>query len=225
MTEAPEIKLLQNHQVVVDRFINACEFDDRIVAAFLGGSYARGTADEHSDLDLYLVIADNAFDNFIANRDAFLHLFGEPVFIEDFDIPNFVFYIYADGTEGELWFGPASNFTHMHSGPYIVLVDKKNILTGVEFSGDKQGSAEQTEKLRQLIIGSGMTFPTLLLPCAAANSGGHTGNWRCCASIVLIRFYKELAYSLAQAHGLAYPDVLERVMVYRLENLGVTLRA
>jgi predicted nucleotidyltransferase len=125
MTEVPELKLLQNHQVVVDRFINACEFDDRIVAAFLGGSYARGTADEHFDLDLYLVIADNAFDNFISNRDAFLRLFGEPVFIENFDNPKTVCYIYADGTEGELWFGPTSSFTHTHSGPYIVLVDKK----------------------------------------------------------------------------------------------------
>jgi alkanesulfonate monooxygenase SsuD/methylene tetrahydromethanopterin reductase-like flavin-dependent oxidoreductase (luciferase family) len=41
-----------NHQVVMNRFIAACQTDARIVAAFLGGSYASGTADTYSDLDL-----------------------------------------------------------------------------------------------------------------------------------------------------------------------------
>ena len=36
----------------------ACQQDDRIVAAFLGGSYVTGTADDYSDLDLYLLTTD-----------------------------------------------------------------------------------------------------------------------------------------------------------------------
>jgi hypothetical protein len=34
-----------------------------------------------------------------------LRLLGEPVFLEDFNIPNIVFFIFPDGTEGELMTG------------------------------------------------------------------------------------------------------------------------
>jgi hypothetical protein len=33
-----EIHLPHNHQAVLDRFIAACQADERVVAAFLGGS-------------------------------------------------------------------------------------------------------------------------------------------------------------------------------------------
>lgn len=33
------------HQRLVDRFLAVCQADERVIAAFLGGSYARGTAD------------------------------------------------------------------------------------------------------------------------------------------------------------------------------------
>ena len=39
------------------------------------------------------------------------------------------------------------------------------------------------------------------------------------SSLVIVRFYKELAKPLAKQHGLSYPDVLEHVMIHRLENL------
>src|SRR5512146_2896723 len=109
-----QTKLQPNHQVVLDRFIAACRANDRIVAAFLGGSYARGAADEHSDLDIYLITTDESLDEFSNQREAFLHLLGEPLFIENFDMPNHVFYMFADGTEGELGFGKESDFAHIH---------------------------------------------------------------------------------------------------------------
>jgi len=34
-----------------------------------------------------------------------MRLLGEPVFLEDFGIPDIVFFIFPDGTEGELGFG------------------------------------------------------------------------------------------------------------------------
>jgi predicted nucleotidyltransferase len=144
-------KLPAPHQQVIDRFVKACQADHRIVAAFLGGSYARGAADEYSDLDLYLITTDEGFENFSLQRDVFLHLLGDPLFLENFDIPSIVFYMLADGTEGELGFGRESDFEHIHSGPYTVLVDKKNILRGVIFTGKKSDPGEQTEKLRRLI--------------------------------------------------------------------------
>ena len=69
-------RLPARHRAIVDRFVAACRADERVVAAFLGGSYARGTADAHSDLDLYVVTADGAYADFFADRAAFVRRLG-----------------------------------------------------------------------------------------------------------------------------------------------------
>src|SRR6266581_7691387 len=109
--DAQELEQPQNHQVVMNRFVAACQADERVVAAFLGGSYARDTADAYSDLDLYLITSDEAYDDFFAGRAAFLRLLGEPVLLEDFHGYGFdmVFFIFPDGTEGELDLGRESH--------------------------------------------------------------------------------------------------------------------
>ena len=45
-------------EVILERFATAGERDDRVVAAFVGGSVARGAADEWSDLDIYVIVGD-----------------------------------------------------------------------------------------------------------------------------------------------------------------------
>src|SRR5215467_1772781 len=134
-------------------FVAACRADERVVAAFLGGSYARGTADAYSDLDFGLITTDEAYDNFTASCEAFLQQLGEPVFLEHYYGGNadFVFFILSDGTEGALALGRASHFTHIHVGPYQVLLDKKGCLAGAVFSGHEPAQAQQIETLRGLI--------------------------------------------------------------------------
>jgi len=151
--DAQGIQQPQNHQAVMNRFVAACQADERVVAAFLGGSYARGTTDEYSDLDFYLITTDEAYDDFFAGREAFLRLLGEPVFLEDFHGYGFdmVIFIFADGTEGELVLGRQSHFHHIHGGPYRVLLDKKGILAGAVFPWPEPAQAEQIERLRSLI--------------------------------------------------------------------------
>jgi predicted nucleotidyltransferase len=149
--DAQEIEQPQNHQVVMNRFVAACQADERVVAATLYGSKARGAADAYSDLDLGLITTDEAYEDFNASREAFLRLLGELVFLEDFNLPNIVFFIFSDGTEGELSLGRESQFNHNHGGPYRVLLDKKNILAGAVFPRDHPAQAEQTEILRRLV--------------------------------------------------------------------------
>src|SRR5947209_13994673 len=122
----------QSRQAVIHRFVAVAQADERVVAAFLGGSYARGAADAYSDLDFGLITTDGAYEDFLARRKAFLQLLGEPVFLENYtgEEGTFIFFIFADGTEGELALGRESQFTHIHSGPYRVLLDKKGILAG-----------------------------------------------------------------------------------------------
>jgi len=146
-----EINLQPNHQEVVDRFVLACHTDERVAAAFLVGSYVKGKNDAHSDLDLYLITTDGVYEDFIANRVAFIRLLGEPLFMEDFDLPGIVFLIFPGGSEVELSFGRESQLSQILNEPYKVLLDKKNITSGVISREREVDHEEQTEKLRRLI--------------------------------------------------------------------------
>lgn len=143
----------EGHQLVLQRFAAACEKDERVLAAFLGGSLAAGTADEWSDLDIYLVTTDEGYNEAVAELRTFIHQLGQPIFLENFDILHVLFFIFADSTEGELHFGRESGFLDMHKGPYKVLLDKKGILEGVAFPGYSASHDEQTETLRRQIYG------------------------------------------------------------------------
>jgi predicted nucleotidyltransferase len=81
------IQLQQNHQMILDRFMTSCESDERVAAAFIGGSHARGQVDAYSDLDLYLITTDGKYEDFLGGREAFIHLLGKPLFLEDFGEP------------------------------------------------------------------------------------------------------------------------------------------
>src|SRR6266496_5888041 len=151
--DAQELQMPLHHQMITNFFVAAGQVDERVVAAFISGSYARGTTDIYSDLDFGLIITDEAYDDFLAGREAFIRLLGEPVFLEDYngDGADFVFSIFSDGTEVELGLGRESHFNHIYVGPYRVLLDKKGILAGAVFSWQEPTQAEQIETLRRLI--------------------------------------------------------------------------
>lgn len=58
------------HQAVLDGLVEAARSDERVLAAWLQGSRAEGTADDFSDLDFYIAVADEAYDAF--DRIAFI---------------------------------------------------------------------------------------------------------------------------------------------------------
>ena len=147
------LQLRSNHKAFVERFVNACQADDRVVAAFLGGSHAKGYADAFSDLDLCLIMTDVSFEDFFKERESFLRSLGDLVFLEDFDHPDNAFYIFADGTEGELYFGREDKLGQIHAGQFYPLVDKKNILEGAIFAEEEPALADQIEKLRDQVQG------------------------------------------------------------------------
>jgi hypothetical protein len=57
------------------------------------------------------------------------------VLAEDFDGFGFdmVLFLLADGVEGEMAFGRRSGFSHIHGGPYRVLMDQDGLLEGMTF--------------------------------------------------------------------------------------------
>jgi predicted nucleotidyltransferase len=147
------IQLPQNYQLVLDQFVAVCQTDERVVAAFLGGSFARGAGDAYSDLDLNVITTDAAYDDFFAGRAAFIGQLGEPVFLQDAEIADadFVFFTLADGTECELGFGRESHFTHIHVGPYRVLHDPRGVLAGARFPWPDVPQSQQIETLHAVI--------------------------------------------------------------------------
>ena len=148
-----ELQLPYHHQIVVDRFVAACQADERVLVACLVGSYAKGTADAYSDLDLFLLTTDGAYDNFVAERDAFIRRLGEPLFLEDFGSTSSVLFILSDGTEGELGLGCESQLQSVFTGPYHVLLDKKRLLadTVIPWHEAAQAQTEQIETLRRQV--------------------------------------------------------------------------
>jgi predicted nucleotidyltransferase len=148
-----DLPLRPHQRAFVDRFVKACQADDRVVAAFLGGSNVKGYADQYSDVDLCLITTDPSFEEFVKEREAFLRSLGELVFFEDFDNPNTAFYIFADDTEGEMNLGAEGRLQDIHSGPFRILLDKKNLLAGAVFSEAEPPTAGQIEKLRRQIQG------------------------------------------------------------------------
>ncbi len=138
MMSTGDATVLAENWVVVERFRQACEADDRVVAAFLGGSLATGRENGHSDLDLYVVAREDAATELVERRREFVAAWGEPVFTDvtpDFEELGFdmVHFVLANGVTGEVAIGHPGNFRRMHGGPYRVLVDKAGVLHGVEF--------------------------------------------------------------------------------------------
>jgi predicted nucleotidyltransferase len=137
---------------VVSRFVEACSSDDRIVAAFLCGSRARGEADQYSDLDLGVITRDDALESLVAERAAFVGQLGQPVFIEDFGHDRIAFFILADGTECEVVFGREGALEELDVGPFVTLVDKRGILDGAQlFPLPRPDPEERREQLRQIL--------------------------------------------------------------------------
>ena len=137
MAEAGPDALTRNW-AAVERFQLACERDERVIAAFLGGSLASGRADEHSDIDLYLIAHESACAELIAEGEKFLASFSEPVFVDvtrDFEGLgcDMLHFVLSDGVKGELVITHPGNFQRSHGGAHKTLVDKRGVLEGAEF--------------------------------------------------------------------------------------------
>lgn len=122
----------------ITRFAEACAADALVAAAFVGGSFAAGTPDEYSDLDLYVVTEDDDYDSFFARREDFVRTWSDAIFLDTtVDFEGFGFdmlhFVLADGVYGELALGHRSNLLALHGGPYEVLVDRASVLDGVTF--------------------------------------------------------------------------------------------
>ncbi|WP_420642031.1 aminoglycoside 6-adenylyltransferase [Candidatus Leptofilum sp.] len=144
-----DVQLPDNYREIIDRFLAVCKSDERILAALLGGSHATGKGDKFSDLDLFLITTDGAYEKFLAEHDNFIRLLGEPLFIERFGHVSCI--IFANGAEVDIWFSGQNKFNNIYADPYLVLLDKENFLSEREFPTRIVDQAKQNVVLRQQI--------------------------------------------------------------------------
>ena len=71
----------QERDALLTRAIALIEQEPRIVAAWLFGSLGRGTPDDLSDLDLFLVADDDTAETVIADRHAHIAALGTPLLV------------------------------------------------------------------------------------------------------------------------------------------------
>jgi len=69
----------------LERAVARFRDDVRVVGLVVGGSLAHGAADFYSDVDLYVVVRDEAFDEIFAERDAIVGAVGSPLLGFDVD--------------------------------------------------------------------------------------------------------------------------------------------
>jgi predicted nucleotidyltransferase len=138
-------------QSLIDRFVEVCLLDDRIVAAFLGGSLAREQADTFSDVDLCVITRDDAFDDVVAERASLIERLGEPVFVEDWGTNDVVSFVLADGTEAEIFFGREGALDELWPGQHRTLFDRDGILEGFTFEEERTEPGELEDVLRQTL--------------------------------------------------------------------------
>ena len=117
---------------VLTRLLERADEDKRIRAVSLEGSLARGGADELSDLDTRIWVADDEFDSMLADLPSFARAVGVPLDIL-FETPgsHFLFVQYVDGVQLELLALRTSEATGAVSGE-LVLIDRDGRLRGVE---------------------------------------------------------------------------------------------
>jgi hypothetical protein len=143
-------------ETAVSRFRDACQREELIVAAFLGGSLAAGTADKASDVDIYAVTRAADYERFFVRRAAFVRSWAQPVLLLEtlnfeglgFDMLHFVL---NDGVHGELALGHTDNFRVMHGGPHRVLVDKTGLLNGVTFVKYAPSASERRQQAERAL--------------------------------------------------------------------------
>ncbi len=69
----------QERDELLARIVANLESDETVVAAWLAGSLGRGGGDDRSDIDIWIVVADDRIDSIVAAPDGFVRAIGETI--------------------------------------------------------------------------------------------------------------------------------------------------
>jgi hypothetical protein len=162
--------IARRHEAVLECLTKAAQEDDRILAAWLQGSRADGSADEFSDIDLYLAIRDEAYASF--DKLAFAER-AAPVLIST-EFPGSAMGLSGTASmvscllEGpaklDLFTGPPVTFEKAHRPALRMLVDKVGLAARLStgWEPERDVICGQVERLLSMTF-QGAAWPVLLL--------------------------------------------------------------
>jgi hypothetical protein len=132
-------RFLAAQAAALSRLLDAVEGDQRIRALSMEGSMAAGRADELSDLDTRVWIADDEFDTALGDLPLLARTIGLPLDIL-FETPGspFLFIQYVDGVQLELLALRASE-ANGRAGGEMVLLDRDGLLREPHEPGHPRG--------------------------------------------------------------------------------------
>jgi predicted nucleotidyltransferase len=81
----PSLARLPQHRELLERAFARLKDAAGAVGLVVGGSLAHGGADFYSDVDLYVVVRDGAFEDIFAERNSTAEAVGSPLFAFDVD--------------------------------------------------------------------------------------------------------------------------------------------
>lgn len=149
------------HEAVIDGLADAARADDRVVAAWLQGSRADGNADDFSDIDFYLAIADEAFDGF--DKIAFVDRVAR-VLVHFEPLPRLTVCLLEGPVKLDLLLERQSAVGKPERPAVKVLVDKAGVEASlrVGWEPDDAALAKQVDGLIRMTF-QGATWPVRLL--------------------------------------------------------------
>jgi hypothetical protein len=198
------------------RFRDACQRDEFIVAAFVGGSIAAKMADDESDVDLYAVTLQPDDERFFTRRQAFMRTWARPLVLVDklsfeglgFDMLHFVL---DDGVYVELALGHAGNIQfrkQLHRGHSVAAA---NLLARLR---------THCASLLALARAEDLDLEVELLNdrlSASVDSGDPS-----CTARAIARFHQEIGPAIATDFGVGYPSDVAQLLS---SDLAIALTA
>jgi predicted nucleotidyltransferase len=166
-------QLGQKRDALLAKVTNGLKADERVVAAWLTGSFGRGEADEWSDLDLHVVIKNEDLDDIRQNSHQMFELGGEPLLVQGGGIPSdcmrggyFWLVMYSGALEVDWNIGSLSEAERQEAS--VVLFDKIGIPLAPPLTSISE--EERIHKAQQSLL-----FFWAMTPIALKYAGrGHT---------------------------------------------------
>lgn len=154
----------QRRAALIDRIVALARDDVRVAALWLQGSLADGTADALSDVDAYLCIRDQAFDEVYGERLEVVRRIGRPLAYSDERGLGAITCVVAGPVKLDLFFEPVSTAATRQRSAVRMLVDKDGIGPALQ-TGWSPAIADAARRVETVLRGTfqGAMWPVRVL--------------------------------------------------------------
>ena len=131
---APDTELpTAAHGALLDAALENLRSDERVLAIFLGGSLSTGGADDESDIDLTIVVEDEAAADFLSELGPWFGTVGHPVVVAPGPMPSLVTSLMNDGLRLDVTVERRSSLAARPRRAFTALHDPFGLGAGLSF--------------------------------------------------------------------------------------------